>query len=565
MKPFRTTILLVSAMLLLLAPAAAFGETVTLQAVQFPEGRDTDIKLTPVDGDVPGRIHGEVDVKRGRAMIELEADDMKPALALGGDVTSYVVWAVPRSGNAENLGELPIRDRNERFHFSSGLKEFAIMVTAEMHPQVEMPSSLLLFHNQPADGRWVKNKPFSYSSWTVAPVRSSSGLVNLSYDEEKIDVMQARQIFTLAESRDAERYAPERMREARVALGQAENFLEASKEKKAVDFAHRATAHASEALLLRDEKLAMQAQNAREAAAMREREALKTRAAAAEMRSDDLKRELTATELQNLTLRQQIAEREERLTVLAQSAAALAEDRQEAETKLQQAEMKLESLDTDRRDAREEAARLESERNRLSGVVSELAARQAALEADRTALAAEKSELESKNEMLAAEKAKAEADKDALAARNAETMADLKSSLSKIADTRSTARGLVVSLPDILFDVDKATLKPEATTTLAKLAGVLILVPDLELAVEGHTDSTGTEAHNQQLSQARAKSVSNFLIKEGIDSTRLEVDGFGESQPIADNSTRDGRQQNRRVEVIIERMDDGAMATAATE
>jgi len=110
----------------------------------------------------------------------------------------------------------------------------------------------------------------------------------------------------------------------------------------------------------------------------------------------------------------------------------------------------------------------------------------------------------------------------------------------------------VVSLPDVLFDFDKATLRPKGAQTLAKLAGVALLVPELEFSIEGHTDSIGTESYNDWLSEARAESVADFLAQEGVSSTRMETEGFGENQPVASNDNDQGRQRNRRVEVVID-------------
>src|SRR5690606_6296425 len=127
----------------------------------------------------------------------------------------------------------------------------------------------------------------------------------------------------------------------------------------------------------------------------------------------------------------------------------------------------------------------------------------------------------------------------------------LQGALSQVAETRDSARGFILSLPDILFDVDQATLKPEARVVLAKLTGILLILPDLNVRIEGHTDSTGSASYNMRLSQQRADSVFNFLAEQGLSSQRMKAVGYGMERPIADNSTREGRQRNRRVEIII--------------
>jgi outer membrane protein OmpA-like peptidoglycan-associated protein len=110
---------------------------------------------------------------------------------------------------------------------------------------------------------------------------------------------------------------------------------------------------------------------------------------------------------------------------------------------------------------------------------------------------------------------------------------------------------MIVNLPDILFDVGEATLKREAQLPLAKLAGILLIMQDLNLRIEGHTDSTGSPSFNQRLSESRADSVFDFLVTQGIRSSRIETAGYGMERPIADNATAEGRSKNRRVEIII--------------
>jgi outer membrane protein OmpA-like peptidoglycan-associated protein len=103
----------------------------------------------------------------------------------------------------------------------------------------------------------------------------------------------------------------------------------------------------------------------------------------------------------------------------------------------------------------------------------------------------------------------------------------------------------------ILYDVNKATLRPVAKTNLDKMAAILNKYPDTNILIEGHTDGTGSDEHNLELSRNRASSVSNYLAGLGVDPSRFTAMGYGESQPIATNDTNEGRQQNRRVELAI--------------
>ena len=120
------------------------------------------------------------------------------------------------------------------------------------------------------------------------------------------------------------------------------------------------------------------------------------------------------------------------------------------------------------------------------------------------------------------------------------------------ADVRSSRRGVVINLPDILFEFDRANLTPEAVRTVGEISEVLRGVEGRRIAVEGHTDSIGNVVYNKQLSMRRAESVSRELGRDGVPAARMHVEGFGEGAPIATNNTEAGRSRNRRVEVIVE-------------
>jgi len=127
----------------------------------------------------------------------------------------------------------------------------------------------------------------------------------------------------------------------------------------------------------------------------------------------------------------------------------------------------------------------------------------------------------------------------------------LTEQLNNVLETRDTTRGLIVNLSDVLFDTGKYTLRPVAREKLAKLSGIVLAYPSLKLEVEGHTDSVGADNYNQHLSEDRANAVRDFLVHEGIDSSSIASHGFGESQAVATNDTAAGRQQNRRVELVV--------------
>ena len=184
--------------------------------------------------------------------------------------------------------------------------------------------------------------------------------------------------------------------------------------------------------------------------------------------------------------------------------------------------------------------------------LAEAAEREAALKAagEREAdlqkkLEAEHAALEAEKKALAEERAKAEA-------RQKEAMNKLNELQSKLIQVSQDARGIILSMSDILFDVDKATLKQDLKTSLAKVAGILTVYQQFNVSIEGNTDNTGSADHNMKLSQQRADNVKNFLVEQGIDAGRLSAKGLGMTMPIADNNTKEGRQKNRRVDLVIQ-------------
>jgi len=127
----------------------------------------------------------------------------------------------------------------------------------------------------------------------------------------------------------------------------------------------------------------------------------------------------------------------------------------------------------------------------------------------------------------------------------------LLAQLNQILATKDSARGLIVSMPDVLFDTGSANLKPTARERLAKVAGVLIAYPDMRIEVDGYTDSTGNPMSNERLSQERAASVQSYLTQQGVSASSISIHGFGEANPVASNESLEGRQQNRRVELVV--------------
>jgi outer membrane protein OmpA-like peptidoglycan-associated protein len=132
-----------------------------------------------------------------------------------------------------------------------------------------------------------------------------------------------------------------------------------------------------------------------------------------------------------------------------------------------------------------------------------------------------------------------------------ELRARLLQQFNLILETRDTARGLVVNMSDVLFDSGKFTLRPLAREKLAKISGIVLAYPSLKLTIEGNTDSVGTEAFNQELSEQRAEAVRSYLTQQGVPESSTTAKGYGKTQPIASNDSSEGRQRNRRVELIV--------------
>jgi len=150
-----------------------------------------------------------------------------------------------------------------------------------------------------------------------------------------------------------------------------------------------------------------------------------------------------------------------------------------------------------------------------------------------------------------AQRASAQAELDRVTKEKADLRAQLLLQFNAILQTRDTARGLIVNMSDVLFDTGKFSLRPIAREKLAKVAGIVSGHPGLRLDVEGYTDSVGGDAYNQQLSEQRGTAVGDYLTHEGMAPSSVSTKGLGKANPVASNDTANGRQQNRRVELVI--------------
>jgi outer membrane protein OmpA-like peptidoglycan-associated protein len=257
------------------------------------------------------------------------------------------------------------------------------------------------------------------------------------------------------------------------------------------------------------------------------------KAAAAQTEADQLKKDNAARMAATQTEADRLKRENDAKTAAAQTEA----DRLKKDTAAQMAATQTEADRLKREnDAKTAAARTEADRLKKDNDAQTAAAQG---EADR---------LKREND---AQRAGAQADLDRAAAEKAELRAQLLSQFNAILQTRDTPRGLVVNVSDVLFDTGKHSLRPLAREKLAKVAGIVSGHPGLRLDVEGHTDSVGGDEYNQRLSEQRGETVRDYLTQEGMAASSVTTRGFGKTQPVASNNTAEGRQQNRRVELVI--------------
>jgi outer membrane protein OmpA-like peptidoglycan-associated protein len=197
------------------------------------------------------------------------------------------------------------------------------------------------------------------------------------------------------------------------------------------------------------------------------------------------------------------------------------------------------------------AVTAEGESARIAGELREVQVQREALASESANLARQTEKLTQERDAIAAERDKLAVERAAMAKERDELAGMLKGALSSVAETSQSARGVVVSLSGILFDVNRATLKPASQLTVAKLAGILMVFPAMNLSIEGYTDSTGSAELNMRLSTDRARAVYEFLMAQGISNARMKYQGFGPENPVAPNDSEANRARNRRVEVVL--------------
>jgi len=236
-----------------------------------------------------------------------------------------------------------------------------------------------------------------------------------------------------------------------------------------------------------------------------------------------------------------LASKADKNTVIANArqTAQFAEDARALSVQRQEEERILHEREAAAAKAKAEAEAKAAEEAALAKQKADAEAAEAKRKADAEIAAQEAARKQAEEQRMAAER-----EKQQLRAR-------LLEQFNRVLPTTDTDRGLVVNMGDVLFDTGKSDLRSEAQLALAKLSGIVLNYPSLRLAIEGYTDSTGTAEFNQTLSENRASAVRDFLVTQGVDASTLSAHGFGMNNPVADNSTAQGRQKNRRVEIVV--------------
>ena len=450
---------------------------------------------------------GEAKVEGKKTNFEIDArfQGLEDATKFGLEFLTYVAWAVSPQGRPVNLGELSL-DHNGNAHVKAftDLQTFGMIVTAEPYFAVTQPGNMVVMESAPLNGAGGENIDARYELVTRGTYSSTNTHIQDAIfgidSKTPLELFEARNAVRIAHIAAADKYAASILSKAGQQLMHAEEIYRQKQNKAAVEAAAKeATETAEEARLMAVKQKAED--EAQAAAAAREAKARADAEAEAKRRAD------------------------------AEAARAQAE---QARAQAEQAKAEAERMKQEAVAAAQEAAR---QREAAEQAKAEAVAQQQVLaaETDKARAAAAQSE----NLRQQAEKEKQE-----LRAR-------LLQQLNSILATRDSARGLIANMSDVLFRSASFELLPGARERLAKVSGIVLAYPSLHVAVEGHTDSIGTDEYNQDLSEHRALSVRDYFVQQGIPASAIEARGFGKSEPIASNDTAEGRQQNRRVELVL--------------
>jgi outer membrane protein OmpA-like peptidoglycan-associated protein len=496
----------------------------TVKAVKYAH-RSGSTKIDFEGTELMAGAKGEakVDSHRGAMEIKVEFSNMQKPTTFGGEYLTYVMWAISPEGRPVNLGEVLIGNNDRsKLDVTTDLQAFAMIVTAEPYYAVRRPSNVVVMENairpdtvgatEVVDAKYelIDRGGYIPTGYKFDPVILNSKL--------PLEFFEARNALRIAQSAGAENYATSSYANAAGQMKQADDMaIRHSVDKKRLSSTSRLVVQTAE--------------DAREIAVKHideEREAAGRTADANRVASANAGKRSAEAETAEAVRAQETAEGKTRdAQDSARNAAA-----GQAQAERDNAAAQQQKMD----------AQADSDRNRAS-----------AADANQATADAQQHQRDAETESARSRLAAANSDQQLQqAVRDREELrARLLVQFNAILETRDTARGLVVNMSDVLFDSAKFTLRPGAREKLAKISGIVLAYPTLALSIEGNTDSVGGDAYNQTLSENRAGSVRDYLGKQGIPAASMTARGFGKTQPVASNDTAEGRQQNRRVELVV--------------
>jgi outer membrane protein OmpA-like peptidoglycan-associated protein len=486
----------------------------SVQAINYKH-RGGAAKVDFAGTDLMPQANGQakVESKKGYIEIEVEFGNLEKPTTFGNEYLTYILWAISPEGRAVNLGEILVGDNHRsKVDVTTDLQAFALVVTAEPYYAVRQPSNVVVLENVVHED----TKGTIEAMHTKYELLERGGYIPTGYKFDPVilntrlplEFFEARNALRIAQSEGAETYARDSFQHASRLMDQvdADATGKHTDRKAMIGIAREVVQTAEDARAITVKKIEVERlENERQAAANAQAQ--------------------TQAEADNATRQKERAQSD-------QARAERATSQAESDTARAQAAKAQAESDTAR--AQADAARAQSDADRAK---SDMANSQAA---SASALSAAQADAE--RSRLAAQQA--DADKAAMRVR-------LSEQLNKILQTRDSARGLIVSMSDVLFDTGKYSLKPGAREKLAKVAGILLAYPGLNIEVGGYTDNVGGDQMNQTLSEHRAGSVRDYLVQQGVAMNSVTARGFGNTLAVASNDSAAGRQQNRRVELLV--------------
>lgn len=484
-------------------PAAPVSRTT--KAVHYRPGGSlkTAFQATELLPGSSGEV--KIEAKKTNIAIDAKFQGLEEATKFGLEYLTYVLWAVSPEGRADNLGEIALDHGNAHLKAVTDLQTFGLVVTAEPYSAVSQPGNMVVMENvvpeNVAQGEEISAKYELVGRGTYSS--SNEHIQNAIFGIDRttpLQLFEARNAIRIAHIAAGEKYATSILAKADEQLKQAEDAYRQKQGKAAVESAARETAQTAEEARMMAVK--QRAEDEAQAKASAEKKAAEDREAKA--RAD--------------------AEAEGRRRAEAE----------EATKQAQAAKAEAERMKAEAEQAAQEAARQkeEAERAKAEAVAQQQALAEQAAKAQHAAAESEQLRQQAEKEKL-------------------DLRARLLQQLNSILATHDSARGLIASMSDVLFKTGSFELLPGARERLAKISGIVLAYPSLHLQVEGHTDSVGSDEYNQQLSEKRAGAVRDYLVQQGISADAIEAHGLGKTEPVASNETPEGRQQNRRVEMVI--------------